>query len=302
MRPHSSSSTSRPPASRATAAADGIVRRDHRDRRGQGARRRDHRRVRHPGRPAAHHPAADRRTHRDHHRDGARCPDHRRRCCRCSWSSPTARCWWRTTPDSTSGFSGPPPSNAASPGPSAGAVHGAAGAPGAQPRGGAQRPAVRTGPAVRLRHRAHPPGTRRRPRDRRRAARADRAGGQPGRDAPTAICARICPTVSNAQRGKRVLASGLPHRPGVYLFRGPTAEVLYVGTATDLRRRVRPVLHRRRSARPDEGDGGASPQRSTTSNAPMRWRPGCANCGCWPPTPRRTTAGRAFRTGGGGWC
>ena len=46
------------------------------------------------------------------------------------------------------------------------------------------------------------------------------------------------PNVSNAQRGKRVLARGLPRRPGVYLFRGPSAEVLYVGTATDLHRRV----------------------------------------------------------------
>ena len=30
-----------------------------------------------------------------------------------------------------------------------------------------------------------------------------------------------------------------PERPGVYLFRGPSDEVLYIGTATDLRRRVR---------------------------------------------------------------
>ncbi len=46
------------------------------------------------------------------------------------------------------------------------------------------------------------------------------------------------PNVTTAQRRKRVLAAGLPHRPGVYLFRGPSREVLYVGTATDLRRRV----------------------------------------------------------------
>ncbi|OBI52230.1 hypothetical protein A5707_12270 [Mycobacterium kyorinense] len=46
------------------------------------------------------------------------------------------------------------------------------------------------------------------------------------------------PGVTTAQRRKRVLAQGLPHRPGVYLFRGPSGEVLYVGTATDLRRRV----------------------------------------------------------------
>lgn len=46
------------------------------------------------------------------------------------------------------------------------------------------------------------------------------------------------PGVSNAQRSKRVLARGVPSRPGVYLFRGPAAEVLYIGTAVDLRRRV----------------------------------------------------------------
>jgi DNA polymerase III subunit epsilon len=46
------------------------------------------------------------------------------------------------------------------------------------------------------------------------------------------------PNVTAAQRRKRVLAQGLPRRPGVYLFRGPAAEVLYVGTAVDLRRRV----------------------------------------------------------------
>ncbi|MEE4023209.1 DEDD exonuclease domain-containing protein [Gordonia sp. PKS22-38] len=39
-------------------------------------------------------------------------------------------------------------------------------------------------------------------------------------------------------RAKRSLAQGVPSRPGVYLFRGPSDEVLYVGTAVDLRRRV----------------------------------------------------------------
>jgi len=46
------------------------------------------------------------------------------------------------------------------------------------------------------------------------------------------------PTVTNAQRAKRALAHNLPHRPGVYLFRGPGDEVLYIGTASNLRRRV----------------------------------------------------------------
>ncbi|BCN79281.1 DEDD exonuclease domain-containing protein [Prescottella equi] len=47
------------------------------------------------------------------------------------------------------------------------------------------------------------------------------------------------PRVSSEQRAKRTLASHLPRSPGVYLFRGPSDEVLYVGTASDLRRRVR---------------------------------------------------------------
>jgi DNA polymerase-3 subunit epsilon len=46
------------------------------------------------------------------------------------------------------------------------------------------------------------------------------------------------PNVTPVQRRKRVFAADLPHRPGVYLFRGPAREVLYVGTAVDLRRRV----------------------------------------------------------------
>lgn len=44
---------------------------------------------------------------------------------------------------------------------------------------------------------------------------------------------------SAAQRRKRHLAAHLPHAPGVYLFRGPADETLYVGTSSDLRRRVR---------------------------------------------------------------
>jgi DNA polymerase III subunit epsilon len=46
------------------------------------------------------------------------------------------------------------------------------------------------------------------------------------------------PDVTPAQRRKRHLAVGVPNSPGVYLFRGPADEVLYVGTAVDLRRRV----------------------------------------------------------------
>ena len=40
-------------------------------------------------------------------------------------------------------------------------------------------------------------------------------------------------------RRKRHLADGLPDAPGVYLFRGPGEEILYVGTSTSIRTRVR---------------------------------------------------------------
>ncbi|GIG20545.1 DNA polymerase III subunit epsilon [Cellulomonas chitinilytica] len=47
------------------------------------------------------------------------------------------------------------------------------------------------------------------------------------------------PVPSDVRR-KRTLADGLPDAPGVYLFRGPRDEVLYVGTSTtSLRQRVR---------------------------------------------------------------
>lgn len=45
--------------------------------------------------------------------------------------------------------------------------------------------------------------------------------------------------VSPERRRKRHLAEHLPAAPGVYLFRGPSDEVLYVGTSGNLRRRVR---------------------------------------------------------------
>lgn len=45
--------------------------------------------------------------------------------------------------------------------------------------------------------------------------------------------------VSLVQRRKRHLAEGLPHAPGVYLFRDEHGTVLYVGTSGDIRTRVR---------------------------------------------------------------
>lgn len=49
----------------------------------------------------------------------------------------------------------------------------------------------------------------------------------------------IADPVPPARRRKARLADGVPHGPGVYQFLGPAGEVLYVGTAADLRTRVR---------------------------------------------------------------
>ncbi len=45
--------------------------------------------------------------------------------------------------------------------------------------------------------------------------------------------------LTTAQRDKRHLASSIPQAPGVYIFRGPKNEPLYVGTSRNLRTRVR---------------------------------------------------------------
>lgn len=45
--------------------------------------------------------------------------------------------------------------------------------------------------------------------------------------------------VSTAQRTKRHLADGLPHSPGVYIFRDQQESALYIGTSRDVAKRVR---------------------------------------------------------------
>ena len=51
--------------------------------------------------------------------------------------------------------------------------------------------------------------------------------------------ATACDPVPAKRRAKSRLAEGLPRSPGVYQFLSPTGQVLYVGSAVDLRRRVR---------------------------------------------------------------
>ncbi len=110
------------------------------------------------------------------------------------------------------------------------------------------------------------------------------------------------PNVPPAQRRKRVLAEDLPRRPGVYLFRGPADEVLYIGTAINLRRRVGQYFNGSDQRDPDERDGRAGHQgRARRVRARTRGRR-ARTATAEPPTPRPTTAGRSSRTAGGGWC
>lgn len=102
-----------------------------------------------------------------------------------------------------------------------------------------------------------------------------------------------------AQRRKRTLAEALPHRPGVYLFRGPSDEVLYIGTATDLRRRAGGYFNGSdRRSRITEMVALATRIDHVECAHPLE--AGCTSCACWLHTPRRTTGGRSFRGGGGG--
>ena len=89
---------------------------DHRDRRGQGARRRGARRVPDPGQPAHRDPAVHRRAHRHQQRDGRPTRPASSRRCRRSSSSPPAPCWSPTTRRSTSGSSSTSTSSRAGPG------------------------------------------------------------------------------------------------------------------------------------------------------------------------------------------
>ena len=96
------------------------------------------------------------------------------------------------------------------------------------------------------------------------------------------------------------LAEAVPSAPGVYLFRGPRDEVLYVGTSGDLRRRVRSyftaVERRRRDAR-DGGAGRAGRQRGVRARAGGGGARAAADRGA---PAAATTAAPAHRTAPGG--
>ncbi len=126
---------------------------------------------------------------------------------------------------------------------------------------------------------AQPPGARRRPGHRRRAARADRPAGQP--------------QGAHARRRDRVRQGGHPGPAapsgtwprGCRTRRGSTSSAaaddrpLYVGTSSRHRDPGAQLLHRRREAGPDRPRCSTRRSGSRRSSAPTRWRPRSASCG-----------------------
>ena len=180
------------------------------------------------------------------------------RCCRASWSSSPTRCWWPTTPRSTSGF-----------------------LKAACARHGYRWPNPRVLDTARLARRVltrdevpnRKLGTlaayfRTATQPNHRAlddARATvdvlhgligRLGGHRVDTVGDAI--EFARAVTPTQRRKRHLAEGLPKAPGVYMFRAADDRPLYVGTSVDIATRVRSYFTAGGEPRPDLRDAGAA--------------------------------------------
>ena len=273
-RPRSPSSTSRRPVARRGTDAH------HRDRRGQGLRRRGPRRV--PDARASR--AVD------------RC-----RTSACSPASPTR--WWST----------PPPIAAVIPSflefargsvlvahnapfdvgflRAACAVHGHAwpafpvvdtavlARRVLTPRRGAQLQAGDARPALPGPDRADPPRPGRRPGDGRRPARADRAGRVARRRSRCPSCAHSPRRSATRSGASGIWPTRCRPRPGVYIFRDAQGNPLYVGTSRNLRARVRQYfLASETRSRMGEMIGAGRSGRSRSS-ARTRSRRRCASCG-----------------------
>ena len=137
------------------------------------------------------------------------------------------------------------------------------------PRRGAQLPAGLAGPALPRHHHARPPGAARRPGHRRRAARPHRAGRHRSACTPSRSCSTYTSRVTPAQRRKRHLADDLPDAARA----STCSRTARAGCSTSARRVDHPhpgalLLHRLRAPQPDGRDGAASPSRSAPSCAP----------------------------------
>lgn len=105
--------------------------------------------------------------------------------------------------------------------------------------------------------------------------------------------------VSPQRRAKRTWATDLPEAPGIYIFYarrpGQQRQVLYVGKATNIRRRVRTYFTSSETRpRMDEMVRVATWRRLWS--APPNSRPRCESCARSRPTSPATTGAPAART------
>ena len=253
---------------------------DHRDRRGQGARRRGARRVPDPGQPGRADPAVHRGAHRHHRLDGRRRPADRAASCRRSSSSPAAACWSPTTRRSTSASSSTSPPSRATPWPRFEVLDTAKLARRVITRDDAPNCKLSLAGARLRRHdHAQPPGALRRAGHRRRAARADGAARQPRRAHPRGAADLLLPghappsaasgTSPSSCRTPRASTSSATTR----------GRVLYVGTSRDLRTRVRTYFTASETRSRMGEMVGLADERHAGSSAPPRSRPRSASCG-----------------------
>ena len=125
-------------------------------------------------------------------------------------------------------------------------------------RGLAHRPLPRAG--------ARRPRRERRARDRwaaRRRSRREGCLGESGAKARREVGEGV--VVSAVPPSLREQLDSVPDAPGVYLWKDAEGEVLYVGKAKSLRKRMRQYVERPRRARADPADDGAGRVASTTS-------------------------------------
>ena len=252
---------------------------DHRDRCGQGARRRGARRVPDPGASRGVDPAVHLRPHRHHRCDGRRRPAAGRRHSPRSWSSPAAACWSPTTRRSTSGSCAPACERTGPAWPAFESVDTArAGPADPDPRRDPQLQAGDPGRVFRVSDPALPPGAGRRAGHRRRAARAVRAARQPRRHVDGGAAHVLRPgaggrapqAAPGRDRARRAGRLPLPGRAGAGRSTSAPRAMCAPGCATT----SRPA-----SSAPGWPRWSRSPSGSTPCRARTRWRRRYASCG-----------------------
>ncbi len=264
--------------------------RHHRDRRGQGARRRGARRVPDARQPGRADPGVHLRPHRHHRRHGARRAAHRVAPARPSSSSRPAASSSPTTPASTSASSRrlrAAPARRGRDSPVLDTLD--AGAPAGDAATSRRTTGSRRWPGCSARPRL--------PTTARCTTRAPRSTCSTASSSASATSAstRSRSSPATARGSPRAATQAVPrrpaaHAPGVYLFKDGDGRVLYVGTSRDIRIRVRSYFtaseQRSRMAEMVRLAHAGHPVVCQTPS-----RPRCASCASSTSTSRGSTGG-----------